>query len=131
VDVDYFKKFNDYFGHPMGDDCLRDVAKTLANTLKRSSDFIGRHGGEEFAIILPNTDYTGSIMIAEQMREAIESLGINHPQSHAARSITISMGLANVVPSKGSSIYELIEAADRELYHAKNQGRNRVCGVEI
>ncbi|MFT9498190.1 tetratricopeptide repeat-containing diguanylate cyclase [Anaerosolibacter sp.] len=131
VDVDYFKNFNDYFGHPMGDDCLRDVAKTLTNTLKRSSDFIGRHGGEEFAIILPNTDYAGSIVIAEQMREAIENLEINHPQSHAGRNITISMGVANVVPSKESSIYELIEAADRELYHAKNQGRNRVCGVEI
>jgi diguanylate cyclase (GGDEF)-like protein len=99
--------------------------------LKRSSDFIGRHGGEEFAIILPNTDYMGSIMIAEQMREAIENLEIGHPQSHAARNITISIGLANVEPSKDCSIYELIEAADRELYHAKNQGRNRVSGIKI
>ena len=131
IDVDYFKNFNDFFGHPMGDDCLRDVAKTLAGTLKRASDFIGRHGGEEFAIILPNTDYGGSIMIAEQMRVAIESLGIGHPQSHVSGNITISIGLASIEPSKEHDIYELIRAADQELYHAKEQGRNRVCGIKM
>ncbi|MBB6218781.1 diguanylate cyclase (GGDEF)-like protein [Anaerosolibacter carboniphilus] len=131
IDVDYFKSFNDHYGHPMGDDCLRDVAKTLASTLKRSSDFIGRHGGEEFAIVLPNTDYEGSIMIAEQMRKAIENLGIRNPESDVSRNITISIGLANVEPSKEDNIYELIKAADRELYHAKNQGRNQVCGIKI
>lgn len=131
IDVDFFKDYNDNYGHLKGDECLKQVANTLAEVLRSSCDFIGRFGGEEFGIILTGAGYEYSIMIAEQMRISIESLQIKHEYSSAAPHLTISLGVATVMPQKHLTYKELINAADKELYKAKKNGRNMVCAVKL
>jgi len=131
VDIDNFKLYNDSYGHLQGDKCLRKVAKTLAGELKRSSDFVGRFGGEEFAAILANTKLDDAAKVAEQMRKCIEALKIVHEQSPTIPYITISLGLATIKPTRNTSFQELISAADQRLYQAKNQGRNQFCDVQL
>lgn len=131
VDIDKFKFYNDNYGHLQGDQCLRKVAKALANELKRSSDFVGRFGGEEFAAILANTEYDNATKVAEQMRKRIEALKIVHEQSPTIPYITISLGSATIKPTLNTSFLELINAADQKLYQAKNQGRNQFCAVQL
>jgi len=125
LDVDYFKRYNDCYGHQAGDICLVKVASSAAQAVKRSSDLFARYGGEEFAAILPNTDAAGAIAVAESIREAIRDLGIPHEQSDVSAIVTVSMGIASIVPCCGKSPDELIAAADRALYDAKRQGRDR------
>ena len=127
LDIDYFKNYNDNYGHLQGDECLRKVAKALEGSIKNPFDFIGRFGGEEFGIILPETDYEYSVSIAEQMRISVEALQINHEYSSVSRYITISLGVATVLPQKHMHYNELIYASDKQLYRAKQEGRNRVC----
>ncbi|RMD67006.1 MAG: diguanylate cyclase, partial [Cyanobacteria bacterium J149] len=98
TDIDYFKRYNDYFGHQQGDECLKKVAQTIASISHRSSDLTTRYGGEEFAVILVNTDIQGGITIAEQMRDAIASLKINHPRSEIADHVTLSLGVFTLIP---------------------------------
>ena len=124
-DVDYFKKFNDTFGHQAGDDCLRQVAQTLQNTLERGGDSVARYGGEEFAIILPNTTLDGARVVADKMRQAVSNLQLPHPLS-PHRFVTLSLGVSSSTPSEQDVSQTLIESADRALYAAKNGGRNRV-----
>jgi len=124
IDIDFFKLYNDNYGHPQGDDCLKKVAKNLESTLKRPTDFIARYGGEEFSIILPNT--TNVAEIAENCRHSIESLNILHEYSSVAQVITISIGICTVTPTKAMRSRTLIETADQALYLAKDKGRNRV-----
>ncbi|MEG4035450.1 diguanylate cyclase [Microcoleus sp. S36b_A4] len=125
LDVDYFKRYNDCYGHQAGDICLVKVASSAAQAVKRSSDLLARYGGEEFAAILPNTDADGAIAVAESIREAIRDLGIPHEQSDVSAIVTVSMGIATVIPTAEISPDELVALADRALYDAKRQGRDR------
>jgi len=125
-DIDYFKAYNDNYGHQAGDKCLINVASALQNALKRPTDIAARYGGEEFAIILPNTGKDGSAKVAEKLRSSIEGLGIDHSGSLVGKYVTISLGVATIYPELNSSSMALINASDRALYQAKNDGRNRV-----
>jgi diguanylate cyclase (GGDEF)-like protein/PAS domain S-box-containing protein len=125
LDVDYFKQYNDCYGHQAGDICLVQVAASAARVVKRSSDLLARYGGEEFAVILPNTDAAGAMAVAESIRQAIRDLGIPHQQSDVSSIVTVSMGIATVIPTRGTSPDELVALADRALYAAKRQGRDR------
>jgi len=129
IDVDYFKSYNDSFGHLDGDEALRKVAAAIRDASSRPSDLPARYGGEEFAIVLPNTSQGGARLVAEKLRQAVEVLKIPHISPTAGNRLTISIGLATLVPQQSSNCRELILAADKGLYLAKNNGRNQV-GVE-
>lgn len=131
VDIDAFKQYNDYYGHPVGDECLKRVAGALQNLTHRPEDLVARLGGEEFAILLPNTDNIGAMLRAEQYREAIENLNIPHTNNNAAAFVTISAGVATLQAHVHDNVATLLKAADDALYQAKNQGRNRVCGNNL
>jgi diguanylate cyclase (GGDEF)-like protein len=126
MDIDFFKKHNDYYGHAEGDDCLRRVAKTVDACMKRASDFAARYGGEEFAVILPETDTDGAVHVAEKIRIRVAQLNISHAASDVADHVSISLGVATVSGSQDSSPVDIIKAADTFLYKAKETGRNRV-----
>ncbi|MBE9116133.1 diguanylate cyclase [Lusitaniella coriacea LEGE 07157] len=125
-DVDYFKYYNDAYGHQAGDDCLRIVARAIDRAVKRPADLVARYGGEEFAILLPNTDSGGAMDVARQIRESVEECQIAHPQSEVSDRVTLSMGLTTLIPTIDISPDLLIATADRALYEAKNRGRNRM-----
>ncbi len=125
VDIDYFKVYNDTYGHQMGDDCLQRVAGALRSSLKRAGDRVSRYGGEEFAVILPGTAEAGAQVVAETMLERVERLKIPNLRSRVAPAVTVSIGAASVVPPTEMSLGDLIAVADRALYHAKAIGRNR------
>ncbi|MCX7966849.1 MAG: PleD family two-component system response regulator [Syntrophorhabdaceae bacterium] len=127
IDIDYFKAYNDYYGHVAGDECLKMVAKALTTSLRRSTDFVARYGGEEFAVILPETDIDNSLIIAEKFRNTIIELKIEHKFSKVEPYLTISIGVATTYPTRDSEYKLLIEVADNVLYEAKNSGRNRIC----
>jgi diguanylate cyclase (GGDEF)-like protein/PAS domain S-box-containing protein len=126
MDIDYFKNYNDYYGHQAGDDCLKKVAGVLKNIFKSSSDLVARYGGEEFIAILPNTDLNRAVALGEEIRASIESLGIRHNNNSTGNAVTVSLGIAVMVPRQGSPSAALIEVADQALYQAKHEGRNRV-----
>ncbi|AZN35838.1 diguanylate cyclase domain-containing protein [Iodobacter ciconiae] len=124
LDVDYFKRYNDHFGHQVGDECLKHVAATIASALHRPGDFVARYGGEEFVLILPGTDQTGAVQVVETVLEQVRHLSIAHQTSDVAKVVTLSAGIAVLLPLQGIDPYYLVQAADRALYQAKNQGRN-------
>lgn len=124
ADIDRFKLLNDSDGHQAGDECLRQVAQTLAQTLRRPADLLARYGGEEFVALLPGTDAAGAGDVAERMRAAVEGLGL--PNRGAGGLVTVSLGVASAVPRRGASAEALAEDADRAMYQAKQDGRNRV-----
>ncbi len=126
ADVDFFKRFNDNYGHPQGDECLRQVANSLASAVFRPADLVARYGGEEFAIVMPNTDAAGARAVAERIREGISDLRIAHAYSEVADHVTLSLGVATLTPTKDMKSSALIDGADRALYAAKHAGRNRV-----
>ena len=126
LDVDYFKSFNDHFGHVAGDDALRRVAEALRACCNRSSDLPARYGGEEFALVLPSTSAGGARLLAEKVRRAIVDLGIPHDQPAPGSVMTISLGVATLVPIAGQTSLQLVNLADRGLYLAKQAGRNQV-----
>lgn len=123
-DVDYFKLYNDTYGHLAGDSCLKQVAQTISNTLKRPADLVARYGGEEFAIILPNTCIEGAIHVAELVQQNIKQLHIIHSQSSVSEYVTLSMGVSCVIPQLDLTPNQLIDVTDEALYAAKAQGRN-------
>ena len=127
LDIDYFKKFNDTYGHLQGDECLKQVAKNVVQSVNRSTDLVSRYGGEEFSIILPDTNREAAIIIAERIRKNIEQLGIPHIRSEIGDYLTISLGVASLIPSTVSSPIQLIKLADKMLYSAKHNGRNCVA----
>lgn len=129
LDIDHFKQYNDFYGHLAGDECLRQVGRQLA-TVGRSIDFVGRYGGEEFVCILPHTNLEGAAKVAERLQSAVRELQISHERSSAGEHVSISMGVATVVPSGGCSEEELIAAADQQLYAAKGAGRDCYKTVE-
>lgn len=127
IDVDFFKRFNDRYGHPVGDECLRAVARAIGGVIHRPGDVAARYGGEEIAVVLPNTTEAGAQMVAETIRQAVASLKILHDASPLLR-VTVSVGVAAVTPVAGQDRPEdLLVAADQHLYDAKSGGRNRVC----
>ncbi|MBP7394052.1 MAG: diguanylate cyclase [Zoogloea sp.] len=131
-DVDYFKQFNDGYGHQVGDECLKAVARTLKDTLRRPADLVARYGGEEFAVILPDTEITGALQVAEAMRSAVEGLSITHSYSKGGNVVTISIGVASTTPSRtGSDSSVLLKRADDALYQAKQAGRNRIAAAVV
>jgi diguanylate cyclase (GGDEF)-like protein/PAS domain S-box-containing protein len=126
IDVDWFKPFNDRYGHPAGDECLKQVSRAIENTLHRPGDIVARYGGEEFAVLLPNTDENGAATIAERIRRAVLALAIEHDAS-PAKVATISAGVASCAPSAfDAGLEALMRDADQALYRAKNSGRNVV-----
>jgi diguanylate cyclase (GGDEF)-like protein len=128
-DVDFFKNYNDKYSHPMGDKCLIQVAMALRNSVRRTGDLVARYGGEEFAVILPNTDALGAIYLAENIRSAITALQIPHAASPTAAHVTMSIGVSTIIPTHENDYQSLIDAADRALYQAKSQGRDRVTMI--
>jgi diguanylate cyclase (GGDEF)-like protein len=126
-DVDYFKRFNDFYGHQAGDDCLVRVARALQDSTRRATDLVARYGGEEFAVLLPETDLSRAEEAIYRLRFAVESLMIPHAQSDASEWVTVSLGVACQVPQLGQTPQNLIAAADAALYQAKQQGRNTYC----
>lgn len=133
LDVDHFKPFNDRYGHPAGDACLRDVARAVRDVVQRPGDLAARYGGEELAVILPRTPAAGAAKVAEALRQAIEGLGITHADS-ACGVLTISLGVATAAGPVGLAIAMpagLLIGADGALYRAKNNGRNRIETVTL
>lgn len=126
IDIDYFKMYNDLNGHQMGDDALRMVATLLAGNVHRAGDFVARYGGEEFGVILPETELKDAVVIAQTLRECISQARIPHYGSEASHYLTISVGCTTLLPAGGGSWDQLLQAADKALYAAKERGRNRV-----
>jgi len=130
IDIDFFKLYNDSYGHQSGDECLKKVANVLSDTLRRSADLVARYGGEEFVALLPDIDEASALKVSESMRSRVAGLGIVHKASECSDVVTISGGLAVMIPQKNTPPELLIEAADRALYRAKHKGRNRICVYE-
>lgn len=126
LDVDFFKQFNDTYGHQAGDDCLVAVINSIRPVLKRPSDLLARYGGEEFTILLPETPIEGAGTIAEKVRLKIEELNLPHKTSKISDRVTVSLGVASVIPFAAGSPKQFVALADRALYKAKETGRNRV-----
>jgi diguanylate cyclase (GGDEF)-like protein len=125
IDIDYFKRYNDHNGHQGGDDCLIRVAQAIAQVPQRPTDLVARYGGEEFAVILSNTDRDGALKIAEEIQLAIATLAIPHEKSEVSEHITLSIGIASMIPPLDQEADVLIRQADQALFAAKGEGRNR------
>ncbi|MFM2064945.1 MAG: hypothetical protein RLZZ507_4616 [Cyanobacteriota bacterium] len=125
-DVDFFKNYNDTYGHLTGDDCLQQIAQTIKLSVKRPTDLLARYGGEEFAVILSNTNNQAAIYLAEDIRQKVYNLKIPHVQSRVDNFVTLSIGVTTIVPDVNISPNLLIEVGDKALYTAKAQGRNRI-----
>lgn len=125
IDIDYFKPYNDNYGHLAGDGCLRQVASALTEVVHRPADLVARYGGEEFVVVLPHTDIDGAVQLAKTLCEKIRSLNIPHTHSDVSEHLTISLGITSKVACEGSSPTDLIKLADEALYQAKESGRDR------
>jgi two-component system chemotaxis family response regulator WspR len=125
-DIDYFKRYNDHYGHQAGDDCLRKVAGALQATVHRPADLVSRYGGEEFVLILPDTTQSGAMTIAEKILAAVDRLDIPHEFSEAADHISLSIGVATLCPAADEPAERLVELADQALYRAKERGRHHI-----
>ncbi len=131
IDVDYFKYFNDSYGHRAGDECLRQIAEALKAAASRASDLICRYGGEEFVILLPNVDANGAHMVALKVQGHIKSLGIPHNASNVSRRVTVSIGYATQANVKTSGWEYLVARADAAMYRAKKKGRNQIAQGQL
>jgi len=127
LDIDYFKQYNDFYGHIHGDECLKRVAKELSKVATRSRDFFARFGGEEFIIVLPETDEKAAKMIAERCRSLIFKAQIQHEKSLVSQMLTVSIGVSTIIPTHSDQSIDFIAAVDRQLYQAKEKGRNRIA----
>lgn len=125
LDIDFFKEYNDRYGHLAGDDCLRQVATALNDAALRPRDFLARFGGEEFVLILPETDTAAALTVAERLRSVVQQLGLPHEGSAAAACITISLGVGTTQPETGDEPQAFLDRVDRLMYRAKEAGRNR------
>tara|TARA_R110001599_G_scaffold64023_3_gene179076 strand:+ start:706808 stop:707749 length:942 start_codon:yes stop_codon:yes gene_type:complete len=129
LDIDYFKQYNDHYGHIQGDECLKRVAQALSGAGTRPRDFFARFGGEEFMLILPATDEQSAINVANRCRDLIFKEQIPHAKSAVSQLLTISMGVSAIIPGNQHVLLTFIEEADKRLYQAKEQGRNRIVGA--
>jgi diguanylate cyclase (GGDEF)-like protein len=126
-DVDFFKRFNDGYGHPAGDRCLQLVAQAISRAVGRAQDLVARYGGEEFAVILPDTDPEGAMQVALSVQREIAALKLAHVHSEVKPYVTLSIGVATIAPGLGALPSSLVDAADAALYQAKQEGRNRIA----
>lgn len=131
LDVDFFKQYNDTFGHQKGDECLQQIAKVLGSSLKRMDDLAARYGGEEFICLLPHTSEEGAYEIAETLVSSVRSLNLAHESSKICQTVTISAGVATASEFQGIKAPSLVEIADQALYRAKEKGRNQVCSLKV
>jgi len=131
LDIDFFKLYNDHYGHQGGDDCLKRVAKCLESAIHRETDLLARYGGEEFSTVLPDTDLNGAIKVAEEMRLTIKDLRIEHAKSKVTDIVSISFGVSAVTPLQGMNQEVLIAAADQALYKAKDEGRDMIKSGKV
>lgn len=127
IDIDCFKPYNDSHGHLEGDECLKKVASALGRGLHRPGDLLVRYGGEEFMALLPGTDPEGALSVANALRDEVTSQQLSHGSSTVSPHVTVSIGIASIIPHEGLPAEHLIAAADRALYRAKQEGRNRIC----
>ena len=127
IDIDFFKAYNDINGHQMGDQCLKTVAEHIRALIKRGADFVARYGGEEFAAVLPETKIEGAGVLGQKICEAVEGSHLPHAATPISEHVTVSIGLASMIPEKETLSDELIACADKALYRAKAEGRNRLC----
>jgi diguanylate cyclase (GGDEF)-like protein/PAS domain S-box-containing protein len=125
VDIDFFKQYNDHYGHVQGDDCLRRVGQALAGAASRPRDMVARYGGEEFVLVLPATDENAARRVAERCRQALFRAQIAHAASPLGQLLTVSMGVGTIIPSAGDDTIRFVDAVDRRLYRAKQSGRDR------
>ena len=125
IDVDYFKKYNDTYGHLSGDDCLKRIAEVLKKNTLRPLDCSARYGGEEFVLFLPRTDIDGAVKIAEKINSDIKQLKIPNSGSKISEFITVSIGINTTIPDNAGGLKDFIEKADKALYKSKESGRNR------
>jgi diguanylate cyclase (GGDEF)-like protein len=131
LDIDFFKAYNDNYGHGTGDECLIQVAKALSGIVKRPTDLLARYGGEEFAVILPDTSLEGAMQVAKSLHDEINRLNIAHAFTPIADHVTLSLGVASLTAEPGkASLEDLLKRADDALYKAKETGRNRICTAE-
>ncbi len=126
LDIDFFKRYNDCYGHLAGDECLRKVGMSLKDSLQRAGDLVARYGGEEFIIVLPLTSETDAVKVAERVRRNIKALMVAHEMSEVSEYVTVSVGVATAIPDKDMVSASLIAKADEALYQAKKKGRNLV-----
>jgi len=130
IDIDYFKKYNDRYGHLAGDGCIRMLAQTMKDSTDRVGDLVCRYGGEEFAVLLPDTNANGALRVARNIQRKVTALNIAHETSDVAEHVTLSIGCFTLVPAQGSNSLALIAGADERLYKAKNSGRDCIIGNE-
>lgn len=130
LDIDYFKEFNDHYGHVEGDHCLKKVGQALEAAATRPRDFVARYGGEEFVMVLPATDARAAHMIAERCRNEVFKLQIPHTASAVSQMLTVSLGVGTIIPAHEDDLTVFVEAVDRSLYDAKQSGRNRISEVQ-
>ncbi|AHG21288.2 response regulator [Chania multitudinisentens RB-25] len=131
IDVDFFKKYNDLYGHLAGDDCLRRVAKTIQQALKRPTDLVARYGGEEFACLLPNTELSGAMSVAETIRLHIIEQKIPQADTSVSPFVSISLGVCSREAGSTGMLSDFLSQADMQLYQAKRKGRNQTCGTVL
>jgi diguanylate cyclase (GGDEF)-like protein len=131
LDVDFFKRFNDRYGHPAGDACLQAVARATRGALARETDFIGRYGGEELLVLLPDTDAAGVAQVAQRLVDAVRALALPHAASDASAVVTVSVGACSGIPPAGDAGPSLLACADQALYEAKRSGRDRVVASAL
>jgi diguanylate cyclase (GGDEF)-like protein len=131
IDVDFFKRYNDHYGHQAGDDCLKRVAATLKAGIKRPGDMVARYGGEEFVCLLPDTPMAGALELARQLGAAVHELQIEHADSAAAPVVTVSLGVCGKREDAVGTPEAFVREADAQLYIAKSEGRHRACGAEL
>ena len=130
-DIDYFKLYNDSLGHQSGDACLQKVARTILNTVMRPADLVARYGGEEFAVILPQTPAQNALQVAQTIRQKVSKLAIPHPKSQVSDYVSLSLGVSSVIPEPKYTRKQLLVTADKALYQAKKQGRDRAILTNI
>jgi diguanylate cyclase (GGDEF)-like protein/PAS domain S-box-containing protein len=128
IDIDYFKQYNDRYGHIEGDTCLKKVAQVLSAALYRPRDFVARFGGEEFVLVLPEADEAAALMVAQRCRQMLSEAGVAHAASLIGPSLTVSMGLGSIVPVHGDDMSGFLSEVDRRLYLAKQRGRDCIAG---
>ncbi len=128
-DIDFFKNYNDSYGHIVGDDCLKKVSALIQQSVRRPADLVARYGGEEFGVVLPNTDIEGAMAVAEIIREKLQELAIPHQASAVSEYVTLSMGVTSLIPKLDSNPSVLLTAADYALYRAKELGRNQTYQI--